>query len=329
MKFEMRRMALAAVIFTTLALSLAGCRKQGREEAAPEQITTVITTHPAPHKIVRRVRFTGSLKGSREVMVYPTLPGKLIGYTLTDGAYVSKGGTVARIDRDVPGVSYEPVPVEAPISGRFFSMGLSPGEAVAPQRPLGHIAETSRLKLAFEVPEKYVSSVRQGSRAELYVPSIDYRTTAVLTRVSRFVDARSGAAQAEATVSNPGGRLTPGMYAEINVSVASKDAVLALPVDCVLGLDGKFCYVVSEEDVETDTSVVMREGVADTVIRSRRTGRASKRDVEVGLDDGSFIEILSGLEASDEVLYVGQRIVEEGGKIVIDTVYTFTESADD
>lgn len=297
------RIAIPAAIPVIILLAVAGCGgvPRGGPQIEEKPPTSVVVTYLSPREITRTVRFTGSLAGSQEVEVYPSLPGKFMGYTASEGSYVSKGEPVARIDRDVPGVEYEAVPVEAPISGRFFSMGISPGEVVAPQRAIGRISETSRLNLAFNIPEKYVSSVRQGSRAVIYVPTIDYSATATLFRVSRFVDSRSGSAQAEASVSNPGAKLAPGMYAEIEVVVARKKAKLALPVDCVLGLDGKFCYVVSQD------------------------GTAAKRTVQVGIDDGEYIEILSGLSPDDPVLYVGQRVVEEGGRVEVTDTYKPTQ----
>jgi len=207
---------------------------------------------------------------------------------------------------------------------------MSPGEMVAPQIPIGRLSETGQLKLEFNVPEKYISSVRQGSEAEVYVSSADYETRATLTRVSRFVEARTGAAQAEATVSNPSGELAPGMFAEIDVAVASKDAKIALPIDCVLGLDGMFVYVVEGIHEKPDTLIIdkvgerksMKKKVAqDTVITMVKAGKVEKRDVKVGLDDGEFIEILSGLEPTDAVLFVGQRIVKEGGEVKVTSTY--------
>ena len=305
------RISISALVLAIVAGCGGGPGRGPNNSQKPP--TAVIVTNPAPHTIERTVRFTGSLKGSREVMVYPPLPGKFMGYVLAEGSYVSKGTTIARIDRDIPGISYEPVPVQAPISGRFFSMGISPGEMVAPQTTIARVSETARLKLEFNIPEKYINSVKQGSKADLYVPTIDYRAAATLTRVSRFVQARSGAAQAEATVSNDGGKLAPGMHAEVNVVVASKKANLALPVDCVLGLDGKFVYVI----VDKSTEEIDEKGEKVTI----ELGKAKKRDVETGLDDGEFIEIISGLQPEDEVIYVGQRIVEEGGKVKITDIY--------
>jgi multidrug efflux pump subunit AcrA (membrane-fusion protein) len=328
----MKRIAVIGVILLTVTIALTGCSgaPPGGKGPQAKPRTSVIVTCPAPYRIERTVRFSGTLKGNREVIVYPTLPGKLIGYSLSDGGYVSKGGTVATIDRDVPGVEYEPVPVEAPISGRFFSMGLSPGEMVAPQVPIGRVSETGNLKLDFTIPEKYINSVKQGSKAELYVPSLNHTASATLTRVSRFIDARSGGAQAEATVSNPSGNLTPGMSAEIEVVVAFKDAALAVPIDCVLGLDGKFVYVVTERKTEPDTSFTTRrvergKPVVDTLVKMVDVGIALKRDIEVGLENGSFIEVISGLKPGEEVIYVGQRIVEEGGKVEITGTYDFSK----
>jgi multidrug efflux pump subunit AcrA (membrane-fusion protein) len=325
----MKRFLIILPIFLMI-LFLSGCMSAGKREPQTQEVTAVVITYPAPSEIVRTVRFSGSLKGSREVMVYPNLPGKLLGYALSDGGYVSKGGTVATLDRDIPGIEYEPVPVEAPISGRFFSLGLSPGEMVAPQVPIGRISETGELKLEFNVPEKYVANVREGSKTKVYVPSVAYEATGTLTRISRFVEARSGAAQAEATVSNPSGELAPGMFAEIDVAVASKDAKIALPVDCVLGLDGRFVYIVKGIHDKPDTSIIdkvaarksaKKKVAQDTVITMVKAGRAVKRDVQTGLDDGEFVEILSGLEPTDAVLFVGQRIVKEGEEVMVTSTY--------
>lgn len=336
MKTSALRKSVRVLTFTVpfVTALVVGCQMPGRGVQQKEERTSVTITSPQPMEIVRSVRFAGNLAGRREVMVYPPLPGKFTGYISSDGAYVPKGGTIARIDRDIPGVEFEPVPVEAPISGRFFSMGISPGEAVVPQIPVARISETGTLKLEFNVPEKYINSVRQGSRAQLYVPSLDYRTSAMISRVSRFIDSRSGAAQAEATVSNPAGKMTPGMYAEINVAVASKKASLALPIDCVLGLDGRFVYVVSGRKTVPDTTFITRKvkrgkPAVDTTITMINVGVAVKRNVEVGLDNGAFIEIVSGLEPGDEVLYVGQRIVEEEGKVQITGTYDFSKGAAD
>lgn len=293
---------------------IASCGMSSKSKQEEKLPTSVIITLPTPQRIERSVRFSGTLKGSREVMVYPPLPGKFMGYAVSEGSYVSKGSTVAQIDRDVPGVAYEPVPIESPIAGRFFYTGTNQGEMVAPQVPIGRVSETSVLKMAFNIPEKYISNVAQGSRAEIHVPTAEYSSTATLTRVSRFVDQRTGSAQAEASVSNSSGDLAPGMFAEISVTVAQKDAKLALPIDCVLGLDGKFVYVLTDAKTETI------EG------KQYEVGKAVKRDIEVGLEDGKYQEIISGLTSEDKVLYVGQRIVEEGAKVRVTDTYVPAES---
>lgn len=302
---------LTPLLAMVLIISCGTSSRSKQEEKLP---AAVIITNPVPRNIERTVRFSGTLKGSREVMVYPPLPGKFMGYAVSEGSYVSKGSTVAQIDRDVPGVAYEPVPIEAPIAGRFFYTGTNQGEMVAPQMPIGRVSETSVLKMAFNIPEKYISNVAQGSRAEIHVPTAEYSSTATLTRVSRFVDQRSGSAQAEASVSNSSGDLAPGMYAEISVIVAQKKAALALPIDCILGLNSKFVYIV------TDTKTETMEG------KKYEVGKAVKRDVEVGLEDGKYQEIVSGLTTEDKVLYVGQRIVEEGAKVRVTDTYLSAES---
>lgn len=289
---------LMLAIFT---LFITGCRR-GREtpREAKERSTAVIITHPIARMIERKVRFSGVLTGIREATVYPPLQGKFIGYTVSEGTQVSQGTKIADMDRDVLGVEYEPVPVKAPISGRFFSFGISPGVALNPQTPIAKIAETSKLKLEFNIPEKYAPNVKPGTSAELFLSSSDLTLDAKLSRVSRFIDPLTGSAQAEAIVDNQEGRLNPGMYAEVYVIVASKKAELTLPIDCVLGIDGKFVYLA-------------------------RNGKSVRKDVEVGLQDELYIEIISGLSPTDSVLYVGQMVVDEGSDINIQETYMPSE----
>jgi multidrug efflux pump subunit AcrA (membrane-fusion protein) len=79
-------------------------------------------------------------------------------------------------------------------------------------------------------------------------------------------------------VPNPQGRLRPGRYAHVTVIVEKHPDALTVPVSALLRQDGR-AYCVAVVD-----------------------GRAVRKPVTVGLDDGTRAEIRSGLQGNETIV---------------------------
>ena len=92
------------------------------------------------------------------------------------------------------------------------------------------LSENSLLRLILPVPESVVPTVHIGQQVEVRVPTLNRSFPG---KVARFADKLSLATrtmETEVDVPNPNLLLIPGMYAEVDLSLAQRKAVLAVPV---------------------------------------------------------------------------------------------------
>lgn len=181
----------------------------------------------------------------------------------------------------------------APFSGVISEKFADAGSTAAPAVPVVKLVEISPLKAKISVPEKDISDFAIGAPGVVVVEAADGLTVdGKISDKGVAADPLSRTYDVKFLISNPDGKLLPGMLC--NVSLKADDAVEALvvPINSVL-LDDKnqsFLWTVNE-------------------------GKAHKTVIRLGAytDNGVIVE--SGL--SDGVKYIvsGQQKVSEGMKV--------------
>jgi len=202
--------------------------------------------------------------------------------------------------------------VTAPFAGvvtkRYADTGsmIQAGTASSSQAmPLVKLSENSLLRLILPVPESAVPTVHLGQQVEVRVPTLKRSFPG---RVARFSDKLALATRTmdtEVDVPNPGLVLIPGMYAEVNLSLANRHSVLAVPVTAV---------DVASDDKSGQVALVTPEH------------RIEIRKVQIGLQTSNMVEIESGLNQGDLVV-VGNRSGLQAGQAANPKVITMSSSA--
>jgi RND family efflux transporter MFP subunit len=180
--------------------------------------------------------------------------------------------------------------VTAPFAGvvtkRYADTGalIQAGTASETQsKPVVQIAEWSLLRLVIPVPESAVSQLHLGSTVQVHVSDLhqDFQG-----RVARFADALNDETRTmhtEIDVQNPQGTLTQGMYAEVKLALQDNKDALTVPIQAVVqGGNDHYVLVLDDQD------------------------RVQKRDVELGEQTSTTVEILRGLSEKERVISVGQ-----------------------
>jgi membrane fusion protein (multidrug efflux system) len=122
--------------------------------------------------------------------------------------------------------------VRAPFDGVISEKMVSPGEWVAPGKALFTLVKDDPLRIELSVPEKAVSSVKQGQTVELATVAFpDKVYAASVTRIGAEVG-RSRSLIVEATI-DKGSDLVPGMFAEAHLVVGHSTRVV-LPREAVV-----------------------------------------------------------------------------------------------
>jgi RND family efflux transporter MFP subunit len=180
--------------------------------------------------------------------------------------------------------------ITAPFAGvvtkRYVDTGalISSGTSSETQsQPVVQLAEWSLFRLVIPVPESAVPLLHLGSVVRVHVATLNKDFDG---RVARFADALNNETRTmhtEIDVENPQDALTAGMYADVTLGLNGKENALALPVQAEV-----------------------REGDKHYVLVLDGQDRVQKREIEVGVQTSTAIEILHGLSEKERVISAGQ-----------------------
>lgn len=175
--------------------------------------------------------------------------------------------------------------VTAPFDGVITNRNVDIGTLInsgngGTARELFHIAQIQVLRIFVNVPQTDVQSMHPGQTAELRVQELPGRVfSAKVTRIANALDASSRAMLTVLEVPNPRGILMPGMYAQVRFSTARAEAAVLVPGDVlILGKQGPRVAVVAPDH------------------------RVHLRQIRIGQDLGSELEVVSGLRAGEMVV---------------------------
>ena len=274
----------------------AGCRnKQAEALNSLEKDRFLVKTEKAvTRNLEEYILLTGSVKALDEATLYPRTSGKLLRNLLKEGDPVNKDQAVALVERDEPGVVYEPAPVPSTLAGVVGRVYQDTGANVTAQTPIALVVNQAKVRVAVDVPEKYVGKVFQDQRAVIKVDAFpDRRFDGRVYRVSPVVDSRSRNTMVEVLVDNSDGRLKSGMFAEARLIVASRGAALSVPAGAVVSQDG-----------------------GDFVFVPAEGGLAARLPVKTGIKTSEFTQV-SGLKEGADVITFGLYGLKEGSKIKV------------
>jgi RND family efflux transporter MFP subunit len=144
--------------------------------------------------------------------------------------------------------------------------------------PLFTVQRVDIIRVFCNVPETDVSSLRVGLQANIRPYGWEKPITGKVTRFEGRLDPQTRNMRTEIDVPNPGGRLYPGMYAQVSLDTELHHNALTLPISAV-GTDasGKFVYTIQQ----------------DHIVRL---------PIQVGLIEGGVAEIVGGISEKVEVL---------------------------
>lgn len=191
----------------------------------------------------------------------------------------SKQADVARLERLQ---SYEKV--VAPFDGIVTARNIDDGALInaganAPGRELFHLSAINKVRVYVAVPEAYSRAARPGGKATLTLDEFANESfEGTLVRTANAIDPASRTLLVEVDVDNPDGKLLPGAFGFVHLSLPKEIRSVTVP---------------------SNTLLFRREGLRVAVLRD---GRAELVPIAIGRDYGNKVEVVSGLQASDAVI---------------------------
>ena len=208
------------------------------------------------------------------------------------GAQAQTNAAKAHVDS--LGVQLAYAKVFSPINGVVADRPVNAGEMATPGMPLISIVDISQVRAIANVPVREAESIRVGRPARVTGPDGDIPGT--VTVVSPSANANATTVEVWVQIANPGERLKPGATARVTIIAETIQDTLVVPVTALLnGDEGKQKVMVISSD-----SV------------------AHERPVTVGVRQGNRVQILSGIQAGDQVVTSGGLGLEDKAKVTIE-----------
>jgi RND family efflux transporter MFP subunit len=171
-------------------------------------------------------------------------------------------------------------PFDGVVTARNTDIGalVQAGDNSGPKE-LFHMAAIQTLRVYIAVPEIYAAFVKNGDQAKLTLDALPGETlTGTVVRNADAIDATSRTLTVEVDVDNSTGRLLPGAYAFVHLSVPPHPGSVTIPSNALL---------------------FRAEGLRAGVVRN---GHVELTPISIGQDYGSTVEVISGLSARDTVI---------------------------
>lgn len=179
--------------------------------------------------------------------------------------------------------------VRAPFAGLVGQRFVSVGDYVNSSTPLVSLQTVDPQRAVFQVPERYAQRLSLGQPVSFRVAALpDTEFSGVVDFVDPAVELPARTITVKAEVPNPNRSLKAGMFIEVSLATDSRPNAVIVPEDAILPLQGAtFVWLVEE-------------------------GKATRREVGLGVRTPGYVEITSGLSAGDQVVVGGLERLSEG-----------------
>ncbi len=181
--------------------------------------------------------------------------------------------------------------IVAPFSGIITRRSVEVGDLIANGgKELFAITQTDPLRLTIWVSQAYADDLKIGAPVNVSLrEQAGEKLKASIERIAGGIDPDTRARQVDLILPNPGAKILPGVYAEVDIKLTSGIKALVVPAAVLIITDQNPRVAVVEKD-----------------------NRIAYRTVKLGRDLGRDVEILDGLNAEDLlVVSPSDQLVED------------------
>jgi membrane fusion protein, multidrug efflux system len=190
--------------------------------------------------------------------------------------------------------------VYAPFSGVLTRRNVDPGALInsgagATGKELFDIARVDPLRVYVSVPQAYAPTMKAGMKAAITLQEFPgQKFLGTIARTADAIDPSTRTLLTEVDVPNKSGKLLPGSFGQVHFSTGTSVPRITIPVN---------------------TMIFRAEGTRVAVVD--KDGKVGFHPITIGRDFGATIEILGGLDKSDQIIINPSDSLEDGQQVHI------------
>ncbi len=183
--------------------------------------------------------------------------------------------------------------IHSPFDGIVVKIGARDGQYVTPQTQIYMIADLSNVWTYVDVYEYEMPWIKVGDEAHMRLASLPGEIfSGKITYIYPYLNAKTRTIKVRLEFKNPGLKLKPNMFADVNIHASKQVNAVVIPSEAVL-----------------------RTGSRNAVFVVRGPGRYEPRDVKLGISSGGLVQILAGVKEGEEVVTSAQFLIDSESKL--------------
>ena len=179
--------------------------------------------------------------------------------------------------------------LSAPFAGVIGLRSVSPGDYVAAGQDLVRLVDLDTMKVDFQLPESALPLLGGGDTVAVLPDAVPgerfdgtvYAIEPAITETGRSLTLR-------ALITNPGGRLKPGMFARVELRASQAVRGIVVPEAAIM------------------------PGAQNPTVFRISAGRAERVPVSIGERGAGWVQVTDGLAAGEVVVVAGQEKLRDG-----------------
>lgn len=197
--------------------------------------------------------------------------------------------------------------VRSPVRGVVISRTGAEGDVASAGQALFEVANLVGYETRIYLPVQDWRAVKIGQPVYLRV-SNERETSAkgVVSRKSPQLDATTGLGEVVITLTEIGSSIYPGVLTENVIDIVNKPNAIVVSRSSMVEK--------VETVVEPESNTIQLERTYSVFV-SNGDSVAELRKLELGIEQGDKIEVLSGLRPGEDIIVTGQQSLQDGGKI--------------
>jgi len=184
--------------------------------------------------------------------------------------------------------------IRAPYAGVVTRRWVKQGQWLKLQEPAFDLADFDNLRARVNVPERASGLIKAGQPVAFTadaLPGTSYAAT--VERIAPVVDRATGTVGAIVRIDNRDGALRPGLFVRLAIEYQHIEQATLMPKIAVIANDAS-------------AHVFVVDG-----------GKARKRDVTLGVENGESVQVLAGVEPGNTVVTLGQQSLKDGDAVQV------------
>ncbi|HYW40214.1 MAG TPA: efflux RND transporter periplasmic adaptor subunit [Terriglobales bacterium] len=188
--------------------------------------------------------------------------------------------------------------VYAPFAGVLTRRNVDPGALInsgaqAAGKELFDIARVDPLRVYVSVPQAYAPNIKARMKANVTLQEFPgQKFVGTVVRTAEAIDPATRTLLTEVDVPNKDGKLLPGSFGQVHFATGTSVPRITIPVNAML---------------------FRAEGPRVAVVD--KDGKVHLRSISIGRDFGATLEILGGLDVSDQIIINPSDSLDEGQQV--------------